>query len=90
VSTTRCPFAPEGDLSEGISITVNTPRNSTRFGCPFTSGIAIAMLFNSIISLSLLDVVILREVVLREEQSTTVVEGSLHSFISQYSRKEAG
>src|SRR4051794_18543303 len=48
VNITRCPFAPEGALSEGASTTVNTPRNSARFGCPSTSGISTAMLSSSI------------------------------------------
>src|SRR5271157_160201 len=43
VSSTRCPRAPDGDLSDATSTIVNTPRNPTRFGCLCTAGISIAI-----------------------------------------------
>src|SRR5579862_4183485 len=47
VNTTRCPRDPDGGRSDLISTIVNTPRNGSRFGCPSTSGISIAILSNS-------------------------------------------
>src|SRR5689334_2087644 len=52
VSSTRCPFAPEGEPSLGRSTNVSTPRKGARFGCSATCGIEIAMACSSIFIVS--------------------------------------
>src|SRR5437868_501355 len=70
VSSTRCPRAPAGGLSDGASIKVRTPWKGSRLGCPATLGISIAMHSSS---------VFMRDLILNKEENSGTKPGTIRA-----------
>ena len=75
----RCPRAPDGGLSETTSTNVNTPRKPSRFGCPSTTGISIAIDSSSIFIVVDLHPVSLLPDCLRSKENASHPRGVMNS-----------